>query len=198
MTALGSRATSILLAALVGGCQIDDGGFGRTTGQPTGSSGAPATEGDGTASTDRGTDASSGDAAGSTSTGASGSGTADGSTGSSTGVPSEGSGTEGETGGPSPAEGQPYGPCVPGGTCMGPGVVCYESPRGRDMCIPPCDGTNPSCPPAPPDNESLVECVNVPGTPHCMLNCAAGGQGSCPAGTVCEEVFDGIFRCLWP
>jgi hypothetical protein len=76
---------------------------------------------------------------------------------------------------------------------MGPGVACYEN-GGFDMCLPPCDGTSPSCPPPPPDNGSLVECVEVLGV-HCMLNCAGGAV--CPAGTECRDL-GGIFRCLWP
>jgi hypothetical protein len=77
---------------------------------------------------------------------------------------------------------------------MGADVACYEN-AGLTMCLPPCDGTNPSCPEPPPDNEALVECVEVLGV-HCMLNCADGA--ACPQGTTCEEIFAGIFRCLWP
>jgi hypothetical protein len=194
----GSRTVCILLAGLSIGCQVEQGGLGSTTGATEGSSGGATTAADGTAGTSRGTDAGSGDATSGASTSASSTGAAEGTLGSTTESPPQPESTGGsETEGSSPGQGEPYGPCGPAGSCMGDDVVCYESDRMRNMCLPPCDGTNPSCPPAPPDNEALVECVQVMGV-HCMLNCAAGGQGSCPEGTVCEEVFGGIFRCLWP
>ncbi len=196
MTLPAFGATSILLAVLVGGCQADQSGVGPATGGS--SSGGGATEAGTAASTGPGTDAGSGDATAGSSTGASSTGVAEGTTGSSTAAPPESSsGSEGEDDGPSPPAGQPYGPCGPDGTCMGADVACYASDRLRTMCLPPCDGTNPSCPDAPPGNQALVECVQVMGV-HCMLNCQAGGQDSCPEGTVCEQLAADVFRCLWP
>lgn len=199
MSSFGFGMAGFLLVALAGGCTVEQGGLGSTTGASEGSTSAGTTAADGTASSGGGTAASSSDATAGSSTGGSGTGPAESSTGSSTeSPPSESSsGSEGgETDGPSPAEGEPYGPCGPGSSCSGVDVACYEN-GGQDMCLPPCDGTNPSCPPAPPDNAALVECVEVPATPHCMLNCAGGGDASCPAGTSCVDL-GGIFRCLWP
>jgi hypothetical protein len=194
----GVGTVSILVLALVGGCNVEQGGIGTNSGTAESSGGGGSTAAEMTSSTSRGTDAdSSGSTAGS-STGASGTGSVDGTTGTSTGTSMPGSsssGSEGETGS-SVEPGQAYGPCAPGGECMGDDVVCYED-GGLSMCLPPCDGTNPSCPPPPADNTSLVECVQVMGI-HCMLNCAEGGDRSCPSGTDCVNIGGGIFRCLWP
>jgi hypothetical protein len=189
---------SILVLVLAGGCNVEQGGLGTNSGMAESSGGGGSTEAELTSSTSAGTDAGSGgDTTAGSSTGASGTGPMDGTTGTSTGtaMPESSSSGEGETGS-SVEPGQAYGPCAPGGECMGGDVVCFED-GGLNMCLPPCDGANPSCPPPPADNTSLVECVQVMGI-HCMLNCAEGGDRSCPSGTDCVNIGGGIFRCLWP
>lgn len=193
----GVRTVSILVLALVG-CNVEQGGLGTessSAGSSTGGGGS--TEAGSTASTSRGTDAGSGDTTAGSTTGATGTGSTAGTTGtgSGTSMPESSGGSESDTGA-SPGQGEAYGPCAPGGECMGNDVVCFED-GDLDMCLPPCDGTNPSCPPPPADNESLVECIQVMGV-HCMLNCAEGGDRSCPSGTECVNIGGGIFRCLWP
>lgn len=198
MAFLGVRTGSVfLVVALVSGCKAEQGGLGTASGASESSGGGGTTEADGTASTGRGTDAGSGDATVGSTTSGSGTGPTDGT--STTGddpPPPEGSGSSaGETGTPV-GEGENYGPCAAGSTCSEPGAFCFET-GGQDMCLPSCDGGNPSCPAAPADNGSLVECIEVPdgASPHCMLNCAGGSM--CPAGTTCIDL-GGIFRCLWP
>lgn len=188
---------SIFGLALAGGCNVEQGGLGTVGGSAESSSGGGSTDAEATSSTSRGTDADSGDSTAGSSTGASGTGSTEGTAGTSTGtsMPDSSSSGEGETGS-SVEPGQAYGPCAPGGECMGADVVCFED-GDLSMCLPPCDGTNPSCPPPPADNESLVECIQVQGV-HCMLNCAEGGDPSCPSGTECVNIGGGIFRCLWP
>lgn len=92
-----------------------------------------------------------------------------------------------------PGEGEPYGPCDRQGMCLEDNS-CYPY-QTFDMCLPPC-GPGPAfaCP-AAPGGTAFAECIEVVGV-RCMLNCAGGLE--CPAGTTCEQVFDGIFRCLWP
>lgn len=195
----GVRTVSILVWALAGGCNVEQGGLGTASAgsAESSSSGAGSTAAEPTSSTSLGTDAESGDTTAGSSTGAPGTGSTEGTTGTSTGtaMPESSSSGEGETG-TSVEPGQPYGPCAPGGECMGGNVVCFED-GGLTMCLPPCDGTSPSCPPPPADNTSLVECVEVLGV-HCMLNCDAGGDRSCPGESECINIGGGIFRCLWP
>jgi hypothetical protein len=195
MTRLGLGSALVLSAVLVSGCPSDDGGGGSTVGG-SGSSGGGTTEAGTTASTGGGTDAGSGDATAGSSTSSAGTGTADGtSTAGDDPPPPEGS-SGSETGGSSPGEGEIYGPCA-GGMCMDAEAYCFVAGDGQTMCLPSCDGTSPSCPAAPPDNGSLVECIEVPSgaAPHCMLNCMDGA--ACPEGTTCIDL-GGIFRCLWP
>lgn len=199
MAWLGVRTISVFLVGLLGGCKAEQGGLGTASGAGESSSGAGTTEADGAASTGSGTNVGSGDATVGSSSGGSGTGPADGT--STTGddpPPPEGSGSSsaGETGTPV-GEGEDYGPCAAGSSCSGPGSYCFAAAGGQDMCLPACEGGNPSCPDAPPDNGSLVECIEIPdGTnPHCMLNCAGGT--ACPEGTTCIDL-GGIFRCLWP
>lgn len=184
--------------ALVLGCQPDPGGAGTSpdsNGEGSGSSTTSTTPGTATGSgSGSGAMTGSGDTTMGPGTSGSDTGPADGSSSSSTSPAPESSGGTEESGEP-PLEGEPYGPCGPDSSCNGVDVACYSN-VGFDMCLPPCDGTNPSCPPPPPDNESLVECVEVLGV-HCMLNCAAGGDASCPTGTTCVDL-GGVFRCLWP
>ena len=197
MTRLGFESVLILGVVLAGGCSTEEGGNGSPfSGSGSSTSGGSTTTADPTASTGGGTNASSGDPTAGTSTG--GSDTADGTTAATTDPPPEStSDSEGETGVPSPGEGEPYGPCTREGTCTEADGFCFDDGTGRTMCLPSCDGGNPSCPTAPPDNETLVECIEVPApaSPHCMLNCAGGTQ--CPAGTDCIDL-GGYFRCLWP
>ena len=199
MAFLGLRTASVLLVALVGGCKAEQGGLGPASGpgESSSSGGAGTTEADGTASTGGGTNAGSSDATVGSSTGSSGTGPADGTstTGDDPPPPEGSSSSAGETGTPV-GEGENYGPCAAGSTCNEPGAFCFETGGGLDMCLPSCDGGNPSCPEAPPDNGSLVECIEVPdgANPHCMLNCAGGAM--CPEGTSCVDL-GGFFRCLW-
>jgi hypothetical protein len=187
----------VALVFVAVGCQIDEGGVGTTTTElPSTSGGSTVTsEGDDTVSTGHATDSGSGEATASSGTAGSDTDPGSGTAGSSTG-PVEGSSTSvGETG-DLPNAGEPYGPCDREDECTGDGVICWQE-FGFEMCLPPCPtGMNPSCPEAPPDNDALVECIEVRGT-HCMLNCAAGGKDTCPAGTTCEEIFTDVFRCLW-
>lgn len=198
MAWLGVRSAWVLgVVALAVGCKAEQGGLGTASSAGESSSGAGTTEADGAASSGSSTNAGSGDATVGSSTSGSGTGPADGT--STTGddpPPPESSGSSaGETGTPV-GEGEDYGPCAAGSSCSGPGSYCFEA-GGQDMCLPACEGGNPSCPDAPPDNGSLVECIEIPdGTnPHCMLNCAGGT--ACPEGTTCIDL-GGIFRCLWP
>jgi len=194
MTRLGFESVLVLFAVLVGGCPSNEGGIGNTTTGAPGSTGGT-TAADSTGSTGRGTDASSDGTTAGTSTSGTSTGPVEGTTSSTTDPPPESTGeSEGETEGRSPGEGEPYGPCA-GGTCMDGDAFCFMSGE-QTMCLPACKGTNPSCPDAPPDNGSLVECIEVPDgdPPHCMLNCMGGMD--CPAGTSCVDL-GGIFRCLW-
>jgi hypothetical protein len=199
MTRLGLESVLILGVVIVGGCPADEGGNGNPIGgaSSSSSSGGGTTAADPTAGTAGGTGTSSGDPTAGTSTG--GSDTADGTTAATTDPPPEStSDSEGETEGPSPGEGEPYGPCTREGTCTDADGFCFiDGGTGRTMCLPPCDGDNGSCPMAPPDNGTLVECIEIPApaSPHCMLNCAGGTQ--CPEGTDCIDL-GGYFRCLWP
>jgi hypothetical protein len=92
-----------------------------------------------------------------------------------------------------PGEGEPYGPCDRQGTCLDDNL-CYEH-QTFDMCLAPC-GPGPvfACP-EEPGGTAYGECIGAIGV-YCMLNCMDGLV--CPEGTTCEEVFAGIFRCLWP
>jgi hypothetical protein len=197
MTRLGFESV-LILGVVLGGCTAEEGGKGNPgSGSGSSTSGGSTTAADPTASTVGGTDASSGGSTAGTSMGASD--TADGTTAATTDPPPEStSDSEGETEGPSPGAGEPYGPCTREGTCAEPDGFCFaDAGTGRTMCLPSCEGGNPTCPMPPPDNETLVECIEVPvpASPHCMLNCAGGTQ--CPAGTDCIDL-GGYFRCLWP
>lgn len=171
---------------LLAGCPTNTGGLGTTTEMPAESEGETTAVAGTTSASSMGDDTTVGGG-----TSGSSSGSDDAATAASTG-PGESSSSASDTADPPPL-GEPYGPCTAEGSCVGDDVVCFDA-GDRQMCLPPCDGTNPSCPPPPPDNEALVECVEVQGI-HCMLNCAGGAQ--CPSGTSCVDLGGGIFRCLW-
>lgn len=194
----GVAIGALVVVALVG-CRLDENGMGSGSGPLTPGTDAGTTEEPGTTASPPATDA----------TGEGGSATGDPGTtsGASTGAlddlttdpPPEGSSSgsgDPDSGDPPPA-GQPYGPCD-AGSCMGADVVCYEN--AGSICMPSCEGESTTCPAAPFDHQSLIECIEVPSPaePHCMLNCAAGGTASCPAGSTCIEIVTDVFRCLWP
>src|SRR5690606_39135705 len=127
-------------------CQPSGEGLGTESEGPTSSGSgttmaetAPATTSEGTTEGVDGSATSSGSGPATGSSG--GSGTDDG-PGTSSG-PGEESSSGGDP--PGPGAGEPYGPCDEG-ACTGEGVVCWADHPGFDMCLPPCDGTNPSCP----------------------------------------------------